>query len=267
MKRFFLTVLALITLSSIVYGYTYWQEKTAVSSFTQKPMKTSVKEKVARSDSSDEAPTETDETTLMENLPDEVQSYYAQALEAGQAFKMAIVGSDSMGMGEGGWSDQLEAALEEAYGETLTVKLYSYDVTSIDFINSDMPDEVAEFAPDLVLFEPFSWNDNGGRVAPRDNHRSIEMFLDQLKSANKNVTLLLQPSHPIYGANFYPGQVEDLEAFAESSDITYLDHWSVWPDGSDEELKSYLTSDYEEPNEKGHEAWYGYLKDYFIHTN
>ena len=40
-------------------------------------------------------------------------------------------------------------------------RLFSYDLTSIAFMNEDKVTEVIEEQPDLILFEPFTLKDNG----------------------------------------------------------------------------------------------------------
>lgn len=69
-------------------------------------------------------------------------------------------------------------------------------------------------------------------------------------------------THPIYGATYYPRDVEKLKKYAEEKEIPYLDHWKAWP--SEELLKNYLVDTQDTPNKKGHTLWARYLEDYFI---
>lgn len=124
--------------------------------------------------------------------------------------------------------------------------------------------EVTAYQPDLVLWEPFTLKDNTVGVSPEDTAYGVNVFLADLQEANEDVTLILQPGQPLFGAVYYPQQVEELKTFAEESGLTYLDHWTEWPASDDEALQGYLTESRDVPSEKGHKVWAGYLTDYFI---
>ncbi|MFI8687637.1 SGNH/GDSL hydrolase family protein [Rossellomorea sp. NPDC077527] len=253
MKNFLLVLLTIGCCAFLILGNTYWHEKTAVSSYSKQP----TMEKV------DSAPTEEkSESPLYSNWPERAQKAYKDAVENGQAYKVAIVGSPALGAEENGWSVQLKEELENAYSESMEVSVFQYDTDSLNFINGEEVDEVISFSPDMVLYEPFSLNNNSVGVLAEDNQDSIGIFLEKLKGANEDVVLLLQPSHPIFGATYYPMDVEKLRAYAEEKGITYLDHWSEWP--TDESLKDMLVESQDTPNEKGYTLWTDYLTDYFI---
>ncbi|MGF2618151.1 SGNH/GDSL hydrolase family protein [Rossellomorea vietnamensis] len=264
MKNFLLVLFTVLSTAFLLFGYSYYQERTNISSLANSEAETGSTANLASKEEPVKEETETDISQLVSNWPEEAQQNFLDAVEAGEVYKVAIVGSQAMGTGENGWSEQLQAGLTATYGEGLEIELFEYDTTSIEFINSPDSQEVIDFSPDMVLFEPFSLNDNSGGVAPSDNHVSIEMFQSSLLGANEEASLILQPTHPLYGATYYPIQVEDLQQFAEEMDITYLNHWQAWPDTDDETLEDYLSSSKEEPSEQGHEVWADFLLDYFI---
>ncbi|UTE77507.1 SGNH/GDSL hydrolase family protein [Rossellomorea sp. KS-H15a] len=257
MKSFLLILLSLSCIAFLYLGNTYWQERTAVSSYnitSDNPSSEAV------TSSSSAEPSE--EIVPFANWPEQAQADYQAAVDNGETYKLALVGSPALGKDENGWSVQVKDALEEEYGESLEVSIFQYDTVSTDFIYGEDSDEVIDYAPDMVLFEPFSLNDNSRGVSADDNQYSIEFFLKELLGANEDVVMLLQPSHPIDGATYYPRDIEGLKEFAKEKDITYLDHWTAWPDS--EELKSLLAEKQDGPNEDGHELWADYLTDYFI---
>ncbi|OAT80998.1 hypothetical protein A6P54_13470 [Bacillus sp. MKU004] len=266
-----ISLFIILTIGFIIYGYLHWKDRTSISAFNN-GTDTDIPEISAtnESDAVNKEVKQEESSSNMEELtsewPDEAQESFLKAVSENRPYKMAVIGSGVLGAGDSGWSDQLKEALQETYGGQLEVEVFEYDMVSIDFLYSAESDEIIEYAPDLVLYEPFTLNDNSGRVASRDNHRSIELFLDQLKQANSDVVLMLQPTQPLYGATFYPQQVESLKEFAAESDIPYLDHWALWPDSGDEELLDYVDESKTVPNEKGHEMWADYLIDYFIHN-
>jgi hypothetical protein len=258
MKNFFLVLLTIGCGAFLILGNIYWQEKTAVSSYSHSSSPNSE----ADSDIISETVVDQPEEKLYSNWPEKARKDYQAAKENGQVYKLAIVGSPALGQEENGWSVQLKEELEKDYGGTLEVSIFQNDTNSLQFINGEGSDEVISYSPDMVLFEPFSLINNSVGVLAEDNHESIGVFLKELKGANEDVVLLLQPPHPIYGATYYPMNVEELKAYAEENDITYLDHWEAWP--ADESLRDLLVNSQDTPNEKGHSLWANYLTDYFI---
>ncbi|WP_113928339.1 SGNH/GDSL hydrolase family protein [Bacillus sp. P14.5] len=266
MKNFFLIILTIFSIAFLVFGYVHYQHRTAVSPLASAVEAEGTSDALQENSSQETEPETTSKhySDLIANWPEEGKAHFISKTMSNEPFKMAVVGSSALGAEDGGWSEQLKTNLQEAYGDLLEVELFEYDTTSIEFINSSQSEEVLDFAPDLILYEPFSLNDNSGAVAPSDNHDSIDIFLSNLQAANEEAALILQPTHPIFGATYYPIQVGELQAFAESSSIPYLDHWTAWPALEDEELKDYVNSSQDEPNEKGHEIWADFLTSYFI---
>ncbi|TMU84112.1 SGNH/GDSL hydrolase family protein [Bacillus sp. BHET2] len=255
MKAFSLIILAIGCVAVLFYGNQYWSERTSTP--VSNPPSTESHE---TSKSPDTAETK-DVQSLIANWPEDAKAAFKESLKDGEPYKLALVGSTALGKEENGWSIQVKEAIENAFDGKVAVSIFQYDTTSIEFVNGDKIDEVLGFAPQLVLLEPFSLNDNSNRVGSTSNQGSIELFKRKLIEQNEDAVLILQPTHPIDGATYYPKQIEALKEFANTQDITYLDHWSAWPEGS---LRDYLGGTQETPNEKGHTLWSQYLIDYFI---
>jgi hypothetical protein len=265
MKNLSLLLLAILTVVFLILGNMYWQDRTDISTEKVDDSPVNETESVQKEKEPD---TETDTASAFEEMtskwPVNAREQFLQAVKSNETYKVAIVGSPSLGAESDGWSVQLQQELSETYGEQIDVKLFEFDTTSTEFINGSMSEEVTGYQPDLVLFEPFTLNDNTVGVAPADTAYSVNAFLTDLQGANEDVTLMLQPGHPLYEAVYYPQQVDELKAFAEENNLTYLDHWTEWPESDDEALQEYLTDTQDVPSEKGHELWADYLKDYFI---
>ncbi|VEF49602.1 EPSX protein [Bacillus freudenreichii] len=261
MRKFITIIAVLATVIFLAAAHHYWKGKTSsvapAAKVEEKPTD-NIKEKAKKPVTVD-----ADVLAAAANWPKEAQDTFKKAVAEGKPYKIAFVGSESIGKKDGGWSVMLEDALGDAYGDTVEVSIFEYAERSDEFTTNGHAEEVAEFEPDFVLFEPFTLNDNGN-VEVEDNHENIKTFISAVKEANKNAIVVLQPPHPIHGAMFYPEQVGQLKDFANAEGIEYLDHWSVWPDQSNEELRAYLQDKQSAPNEKGHEVWYEYLRDYFI---
>jgi hypothetical protein len=258
MKTFSLFLLGIICAAVLVYGNMYWQERTSVSSGEKK---TIVTETPAEKQ---EAEGEKDYGSLIGNWPEEAQAAFKETVATGNPYKLAIVGSPALGENENGWSEQVKTELIDIYGETIEVEIFQYDTTSLTFVNGENVEEVLEYEPQLVLFEPFALNDNSNGVGGENNQESIQIFERKLKEQNEEAVLILQPTHPIAGATYYPMQIEELKEFAEENGIPYVDHWSAWPVDDEEALGELLVDSQEMPSEDGHLLWAEYLKDYFI---
>ncbi|MCC5803200.1 SGNH/GDSL hydrolase family protein [Rossellomorea vietnamensis] len=256
MKTFSLFILAIGCAAVLFYGNMTWQEKTSSSS---PPHPAKVEETGTEPDGEETA----DDKALIAHWPEKAQDTFLQDLKAKKPYKLALVGSTALGEEENGWSRQVKEELESTYGASLDVTIYEYDSTSIEFVNGEQAEEVLTDNPDLVLLEPFSLSDNSNLVGSKNNHESIQIFNRRLTEQNEDAVLILQPTHPIAGATYYPEQIEELQAFAEEQNIPYLDHWTAWPE-DDETLADYVTENQEAPNEKGHVVWADYLLDYFI---
>ncbi|NQD65611.1 SGNH/GDSL hydrolase family protein [Bacillus haikouensis] len=275
MKSFLITILAISCAAFLFLGNMYWKERTSISATSDTAGTETVNSEVAEDEKKeeeqvkDEVETESaqseedvDVQTLISNWPEDAQQRFISLLEEGEPFKMAVVGSNAMGLDENGWAPQLMEALGTNYGDHIDVQLFQYDLTSIDFINGAESDEVISFEPDLVLFEPFSLVDNSNSVGTVQNHESILMFENRLNEMNGKSVLLLQPPHPLAGATYYPEQIESLEEFAAEEGIPYIDHWTGWPE--ENELADYLIESQDTPNDRGHEIWADQLIDYFV---
>lgn len=260
MQRLTMILAVIATVAFLAAGNFYWEKKTSSHSANAKVDSVVSDGEKKKDQKNDKVPS--DIATLTEHWPEKAQKDFSKAVEEERTYKLAIAGSEAIGEKDG-WSADLKKALEESYGKTIEVKVFEYAERSDEFINADHDGEVAAFKPDLVLFEPFTLNDNGN-LEVDDNHKNIETFIETVKAENKNVVVILQPPHPIYGAAIYPQQVEQLKEFADTEGISYIDHWVAWPDEEDEILKSYLAEDQGVPAEKGNEVWLAVLKDYFI---
>lgn len=266
MKKLLLTILAISCVAFLYLGNMYWKEKTTLvaseENDTQTVENTPSEEAPAPKEEAAEDEGKRDLDSLISNWPEEARTHFKDLMKNEEPFKLAIVGSPALGENENGWAPQLKEKLLSELGSQVEVEIFQSEVTSIEFINGQESDNVLAFKPDLVLLEPFSLTDNSNQVGSVQNHESILMFLGELKETNEESVLLLQPPHPLEGATYYPQQIDSLKEFAGEESISYLDHWTSWP--NDETLSDYLIESQDTPNEKGHEIWANYLIDYFI---
>ncbi|MBD8004267.1 SGNH/GDSL hydrolase family protein [Bacillus norwichensis] len=262
MRKFFTLIVIVITVLFLGAAHLYWKEKTSAYA----PAPKVEKKDAASSKGKTKKPVKSEAKDVLAstaNWPKKAQDAFKKAVEEGRPYNIAFVGSESVGKEDGGWSVMLQEAMDKTYGDTVEVELFEYAERSDEFINNGHADEVAKFNPDFVLFEPFTLNDNGN-VEVEDSQENILTFISTVKEQNEDALVVLQPPHPIHGATFYPSQVNQLKEFANVEGLDYLDHWSEWPEPENEELRTYLQDKQSAPNEKGHEVWFEFLRDYFI---
>ncbi|MEK3888445.1 SGNH/GDSL hydrolase family protein [Bacillus sp. FSL K6-3431] len=259
-----LTYLAIIACGIfLVSGYLYWKEQTNNAVGTNEKAGPVVSNK--ESDEKKTTKTSADPNLLLMtgNWPEKAQETFEEAIDVGRTYKVAIVGSAALGKDNNGWSDMLKEELVAIYGKNnLEISIFEYPVRSDQFIAEGYDEEVAAYKPDLILFEPFNLNDNGN-LGTSENHENIMSVIKTLEKANEKAVVILQPPHPVV-STIYPSQVDELKDFAEEQELVYLDHWPNWPDTDDETLNDYLMDPASAPNEKGHELWFKFLKEYFI---
>ena len=84
--------------------------------------------------------------------PKESVNTFQEHLEAGKPFKIAFLGSNAQGEGKESWPEMVKASLNDTFGEHIVVSTFSYDLTSIAYINEEKVTEVIEEQP---RFNPF----------------------------------------------------------------------------------------------------------------
>jgi lysophospholipase L1-like esterase len=262
MKRFLVTLLALACIAVLIAGNKHWKEKTSVAAEKGKQEVTLEAEEL-------EAEPEVDTESYLKltaNWPAQAKETYQLALEEGRPFTILLAGSvDALGSDETAWSTIVKKELEQAYGDTVQVKVKSYDLTSKQFKAKDKLEELIAEQPDVTLLEPFTLMDNGN-VMISESHQTIEKIRKGLAEKNPEHVLLLQPPNPLYQANYYPVQVDALQKYADEENIPYLNHWTAWPDPDSKDIQAYLKKDDQTttPSEKGHQAWAEFVLDYFV---
>jgi hypothetical protein len=266
-------LLAIVCIVFIVFGQMYWKDKTqqataSTSTVNEEGTNTSTKtnDKGVEDNASTDSVSQLSEEEMkdsIQNLPDDVQSTILSAYESGESVSMLIIGSTAIGDKENGSASLFRDELQKVYGEDLfQIDTFGFDGYSNEFVEELPTLEIADKSYDLVLMEPFTLSDNG-YIPTANNHDNIETTLTAFQENNENTILMLQPPQPIYDANFYPSQVEDLKEFAEEQGYAYFNHWTSWPDPESEEILDYL-DDESNPNEDGAKLWANALAEIFI---
>lgn len=255
-KNFLLTVLLLVScVSFIIAGQLYWQKK----------IDDTVKQAMAEAPKQEAIENESKLMKYAAQLPSEVQKKIKNAIHTNRPVRLVIVGSKAISSSEKSWPALFKNELESTYGKRVfevVVKEYG-DMTTKEALEANVDKEIIDAKPDILLWEPFLLNNNGV-IEIGDALQQIDTIIQNIQSALPDVTVMLQPPHPIYNARYYPSQVEQLQSFAKEKGYIYLDHWKAWPDYKSEELNDVVNENTDLPNERGHQLWADFLIDYFI---
>lgn len=212
---------------------------------------------------SDESPLTVETISqLTANMPESVAQLVTSRFESEQPIRLLIAGSQAIAQGgEGGAAGLIAAYLDDVYGSFIETDIVSVPGTSKEFI-ATMEDAVSwNDGYDVMLFEPFTLNNNG-KVIIEDEHRHILTVQEKLRSYKDDAELLVMPSQPIYRPNFYGTQIRSLGKFTESRGIPYIDHWDEWPDTTSDSINDYLEDD-SAPNDIGATAWATAVQRFF----
>jgi hypothetical protein len=272
-KKVFFAYVVLISCILLLLGsYMQWKDKLS-SSGAQSPIIISTSKPVQKNEGSvvtdnreeDVKPDMTIEglLSLTGHQDQQVQDVFRNRLEAGETVDFLITGSNLMDFGKPGYAERLKTALEEAYGDRITVTTIGFAETSNVFYAKDWESQLKlSNGYDIILFEPFTLY-NSDIIATKDSQAHITAFQSRLKKEVEDAVLVLQPSNPIYTASDYLTQVAALKQFAETEEIPYVDHWEMWPDPDSKKIAAYLVKN-SIPNQKGSEVWADALITYFI---
>ncbi|WP_226670848.1 hypothetical protein [Metabacillus litoralis] len=258
MKKLFVLVTLIVCGLAIVLGNLHWNQKISA----QGENTTDVKEvKPVKVDGKTEkAPI--DVSKLSSNLPKDVQDKIKAAQENKQPLNFVIYGPSEL---ENTWSELFSNEIKNAYGEGLfnITIMTSSDMTTRELVTSKEYQQINDLKPDILLFEAPMLSDNGdvgfGVDESLDN---IQIMTDSWRESNKELSIMVQPSQPLYGATFYPSEVSQLKDYMEKNEYTYLNHWENWPDLNDDGMLEYL--DDNKVNEDGYKLWAEYLVEYFV---
>lgn len=262
MRKFGALLLVIFCLAILVTSYSSWKEKIEVAA--EKPLDTNEKTEAAK-----EVPEAAKEQTtaitveelesLTAGMDGNVRNVLLDKFNKEENAQLLIVGSNAIDSGEPGYAALLIEEIEQAYKGFIETTVVSFNGTSESFMNEDM-DLSQGF--DVVLMEPFTLKNNGNVEIEEEREDTLE-FIAKVREAESNAALVLHPPQPIYGAQFYITQVKALEEFATQQQFGYINHWSAWPETTDNALKDYLTED-GLPNTEGASVWASELKKYFI---
>ena len=249
---------------SRIESITDHSESTPVKSNPKDKEVTTEKKEPDKEDASTSSGSLTPEqiTALTSNMSEEVSDVITSRLQAGEKIQMLLIGSSSIEDGTPSYGEHLTTNLSEAYGESLETTTLSFDGTTaalVEELNTNMIDWSKDY--DVVLLEGMNLSNNG-EVVVEDAVEHIETVNEKMKQTVKDAVLVVHPSQPLASAIYYPTEVESFKSYLGSRGFSYIDHWSDWPVGNEEEMSTYLTEE-SVPNDKGAALWASALSTFF----
>ncbi|MEH7356277.1 SGNH/GDSL hydrolase family protein [Neobacillus drentensis] len=263
MKNFFTFLLGVACVAVLFFGHSYWNER--IKAAPESTSNVSDNKHKASTTTAENAAQDEDVLAYTTNWPTSAIDRFKQTLSKKQPFKILFVGSPAIGSDTAGTYPTVKEKLLETFGENnIQVGLKTFKSTSTQLIKSNKQDEIAAEEADLIILEPFILENNAGLVSVVQTLNDISKIMEDIKAKKPETTFMLQPSYPVYKGKFYPNQVAELKKFAEQNQITYLDHWSAWPDTNTEEIKEYLQPDKNAPSDKGNQVWSDFILEFLI---
>lgn len=267
MKKLLLIILFIVLAGTVIfYGNSQYKNKLSLTNERAQAeisrYQEEFKEQMLQQEVEEQARLE----RLVGNLTPELEEKVAQVLAGGEPLKVVAMGSRALtGTGDTiAWPEILEKRVNKQYGKNLIdVETLAFGKdNTFDVVGSDKHLEAALLKPDILILEPFIWNNNG-YARMEDTLYHIGEIVRVFTQENEDVIIFIQPSNPIYGATFFQQQVASVKEYSLEQGLPYFDHWEVWPDTSDEILVSYLIEDDDIPNQSGHDLWAEYIVNYF----
>lgn len=252
MKAIIITFLSILLAAVLVMGNIQWGKSQASSSSN-----------ITNSSTSSENNIDLDYyLSFASAWPEDTQNQFKTKLENNETYNILLLGSEALGDAQTGLLTNLKETLTNTYDKYVSIENIVYTETSSNYVLNDETQELINQKPDMIIFEPFLLADNNV-VDINTALANISAIIKETKEELPNATFILQPTNQIYNASLYPKQVAALKEYAESENITYLNHWENWPEGDSNKTLDYINAD-DTPNEKGYEVWSNYITDFLV---
>ncbi|MCM3693165.1 SGNH/GDSL hydrolase family protein [Neobacillus niacini] len=263
MKNILTVLLGIACITVIILGNSYWNERIQSAKATEDGI-TTKQNSNTKSESKNKETDNNDVIALASNWPASAIERFKQTQAEDMAFKILFVGSSSIGSETAGTYPVVKEKMIDSFGEkNVQLSLKTFDLSSSEFINNNHQEEVAAETADLVVIEPFILMDNGV-VEISYTLENLSFLIEAIRIKNPEASIIIQPGYPLHNAKYYPIQVEAVKDYAVQNGITYLDHWTAWPDYQSDEMIEYLLPEQNGPSDKGVQIWSEFLLNYFI---
>lgn len=259
MKTVIVTLLSVILAAVLVLGNIHWNSRNSEQASTKT---------ISNSENTTEVEPDLNKEyylKLAANWPEKARKQLEKDLTSNESFKIILIGSNSIGSDSIGLENNLKEPLSVSFKKQVVLDSIIYENTTTEYVVDNEYEKLVNLKPDMIIFEPFLLNDNNVVAIP-DTISNIYSIIEETTKALPDVTFVLQPPNQIYNAHLYPIQVATLKDYADQQNLTYINHWEVWPAGNDVTVNDYLNTD-ARPNEFGFKLWSDYLSEFLISSS
>ncbi|WP_445506452.1 SGNH/GDSL hydrolase family protein [Niallia sp. 03190] len=262
MKAIIISVLVIILAAVLFFGNMRWAKNDSSSSPNKINYTIESNNKTETTANIQDDVRAEDYVHFASTWPKDAKKHLETKLENKQTYHIVLLGSKAIGDNSKGLLPKIKEKLSTTYNHYVTIESVVYNRTSTEYVDDNKVADLIKKKPDMVLFEPFTLNDNN--VVDMDT--SLANISKIIESTNKklpNTTFILQPPNQIYNASLYPLQVDALQKYAERYGIYYLNHWENWPAGNDKQVLEFVHAD-GTVNEKGYKIWSDYINSFLV---
>ncbi|SDZ55694.1 hypothetical protein SAMN05421736_11717 [Evansella caseinilytica] len=278
MKRWVVLGMIILSAAAVFSGRFFYQSKlTEIAATAKQQNETMIEEQeqrriqaIAEEKESEAAKINSLTDGLEPTIASLIQDRYFNDEEIHIVFMGSGALADSTNEGFTPWPELFKSKINEAFERDLFhVDVFAFsNKTSLNIIEENLHNNVAEEKSDIIVIEPFIWNDNGN-VLIEHSLEALTMMISAIEREKEDILVILQPSQPVFESIYYPEEIEKLKHYAAENELLYIDHWKDWPDVNDEELLIYTDPSSDRgrmPTQEGHELWSDSVLKFFANV-
>ncbi|WP_148630460.1 hypothetical protein [Bacillus sp. E214] len=133
---------------------------------------------------------------------DDLKSALEKAISKHEKANILITGSKALGDQKSGLGLTISQELQRSFESDVTVSFIDFNGTSTQLIEEGLISNYQDAKPDVLILEALTLTDNG-KVVVEDNHENLSTIIQELKSINEDLYVVLMPSHPIPNGPIY----------------------------------------------------------------
>ncbi|MEJ8777865.1 hypothetical protein [Pseudogracilibacillus sp. ICA-222130] len=263
---FFITIAA--SLCIIIASYSYWKltlEKTnkevvaEVNTDKTEKKKKKVDGKEVSNSTKKESPFNHEITVAMKN--DAITNKVEERLNAEEPIRYLIIGSDYMTTENNIFPEVFTNVMENELMGNVEVEYYLFteDASISTIANSDEINNLNKEAYDIVILDPFTYN-NHGLLSYEDTAYYLNEVLDFWEDSE--AVVIVHPNPKATSLEYGPERYDHIEGTMNNRSEIWIDVWNDIEEGS---LDTYITAE-GFPTDEGLDFWANQLSSYFIES-
>jgi lysophospholipase L1-like esterase len=275
MKKFLVFFMAILCIAVLVFGHTYWKNKSKAAEIEGR----SAVEKLLEKEKAEKQ-------ALINSLKPEnnknqssIDFLRYRALTENQV-KVSVVGSNvtaAIGATDSsyGWAELLRKQLQSDIADIGSLRFVNHGYegySTSDLITSKKIDLVIKEKPDLVIFENSLFNNHLQSLTIEQTTQDLQNIMAELKTGLPNARIFIMSPNPVVNKDTknslgltYMDYINASKELITKNGWQYIDSISGIEKKLTEEnliLVDVLTNDYINPNNKGNRIWFEFLYEF-----